>query len=110
MGMPIVIPYGANKGVYQVKNVTPKATEQSIIADEGYMALSQVIVTGDADLVSSNIKKDVTIFGVPGTLEGGGDTENWPTFEPPIILAVPVGIIDVFLREAVAATSTVIES
>ena len=33
-------------------------------------------VAGDADLAAGNIKKDVAIFGVTGTFEGGGDTYN----------------------------------
>lgn len=36
-----------------------------------YDGLSQVTVNGDADLVAGNIKKDVEIFGVTGTYEGG---------------------------------------
>lgn len=49
---------------------TPGTTDQSIAADQ-YLSGAQTIL-GDADLVAGNIKKDVNIFGVVGTYEGGG--------------------------------------
>lgn len=62
---------------YQQKTVTPSGTSIIVTADDGYEALSQVTVEGDADLVAENIKKDVNIFGVTGTYEGGsGVTET----------------------------------
>ena len=39
------------------------------VVTETYDGLSQVTVNGDADLVASNIKKDVDIFGVTGTYD-----------------------------------------
>lgn len=51
--------------------ITPGATNQTIAAGT-YLTGAQTIA-GDADLVAGNIKKDVTIFGVTGTLEGGGE-------------------------------------
>lgn len=46
--------------------ITPSATKQ---VKEGLY--SKVTVTGDSNLVAENIAKDVTIFGVTGTHEGG---------------------------------------
>ena len=49
--------------------VVPTTTDQSIAA--GYHNGSGV-VQGDADLVAGNIKQGVNLFGVVGTLTGGG--------------------------------------
>ena len=49
---------------------TPTTTAQTISAGQ-YLSGAQTIA-GDANLVAENIKKDVTIFGVTGTHEGGG--------------------------------------
>ena len=57
-------------GSYQSKTVTPSASQQTVLPDSGYSALSQVVVSGDADLVPGNIKSGVDIFGVVGTYDG----------------------------------------
>lgn len=48
---------------------TPGTTDQTI-ASGRYLTGTQTI-KGDANLIAANIKKDVTIFGVTGTHEGG---------------------------------------
>lgn len=53
------------------KTVTPSATSQTVLPDQGDDGLSQVTVSGDSNLLAGNIKKDVSIFGVTGTLESG---------------------------------------
>ncbi len=50
-------------------NIMPGTSAQAIT--QGYHD-GTGSVAGDADLVAGNIKKDVTIFGVTGTHEGGG--------------------------------------
>jgi hypothetical protein len=49
--------------------ITPSTINQTIAA--GFWSSANT-VSGDADLVAGNIKKDTVIFGVTGTLAGGG--------------------------------------
>lgn len=53
----------------QTKTVTPSASTQTVTPDSGKY-LSSVTVNGDSDLVASNIKSGVNIFGVTGTYTG----------------------------------------
>ena len=51
------------------KTITPSATEQTIYtSSSGYDGFSSVTVKGDSNLISSNIKNEVSIFGVTGSL------------------------------------------
>lgn len=52
------------------KTVTPGTSQQTAVASGRYTT-GTVYVAGDADLVASNIKKGVNIFGVAGTYDGG---------------------------------------
>lgn len=52
------------------QTITPTTTDQTITSGK-YLTGTQTI-KGDANLVAGNIKKDVSIFGVMGTHEGGG--------------------------------------
>ena len=56
---------------YEDKTLTPDFSNGDVIVnpDEGYDALSSVTITKDSDLVAENIKKDVEVFGITGSLE-----------------------------------------
>lgn len=54
----------------QTKSVTPGASAQNVTPDSGKY-LTKVTVAGDADLIASNIKSGVEIFGVTGTYAPG---------------------------------------
>lgn len=51
--------------------ITPGTTAQTAVASGRYTT-GDVVVAGDANLVPENIAEGVSIFGVPGTLSGGG--------------------------------------
>lgn len=51
---------------------TPTTTDQTISSGQ-YLTGVQTI-KGDANLLAENIKKDVVIFGITGTYEGGGSS------------------------------------
>ena len=65
----------------QTKTIIPSTIEQVIEPDEGYNGLTSVTVnavdnTIDANIVANNIRKDITILGVTGTLDVGIDTSD----------------------------------
>lgn len=61
--------------IQAAKTVTPTTTEQTAVAS-GSFTSGAVKVAGDTNLVAENIKQGVSIFGVTGTLAGGGGTSN----------------------------------
>lgn len=63
----------------QEKTVTPTASQQTITPDTNYDGLSKVVINGDSDLVASNIKSGVNIFGVTGTYTGTNSGGITPT-------------------------------
>lgn len=54
--------------------ITPSKNIQTITPDSEHSGFNKVTVAGDENLVASNIRKGVTIFGVTGTNEGGEDS------------------------------------
>lgn len=56
------------------QTITPGTTNQTIAAGK-YLTGAQTIA-GDANLVPGNIAKDISIFGIVGTLEGGIDISD----------------------------------
>lgn len=65
----------SNGQKYQTKDgIVPTAGGVTVIADSGYNALAQVKVIKEPNLVSGNIAKGVTIFGVTGTYVSPMDT------------------------------------
>ena len=54
----------------QEKTATPSQAEQVLSPDSGYDGLSKVTINGDSDLVATNIKQGVNIFGIEGTYQG----------------------------------------
>ena len=57
----------------ETRTVTPTAAGLQVNKSSSrYYGLFRVNVNGDANLLAANIKKDISIFGVTGTYEGGG--------------------------------------
>ena len=54
------------------KTVTPGTSNQNIVPDSGDLGLTSVVVEGDANLISENIKENVSIFGVVGSVKAAG--------------------------------------
>lgn len=79
----------------QIKNVVPGTTNQKVLPDDVYLALSEVNVEGDADLLPDNIKQGITIFGVEGTLQEQPELQEKeviPSVEENVIVEPDEGI------------------
>lgn len=58
----------------QTKSLTPDFSNGNVVVepDQGYDGIDEVTITKDVDLVASNIKKNVDLFGIVGSYEGSG--------------------------------------
>lgn len=70
--LSIYIQSGGASPTLQSRTVTPSSSQQTIYPQSGYDALSSVIVNGDSNLVSNNIKSGTSIFGIIGNYTGSG--------------------------------------
>ena len=69
--MSVQVKSSGSSPTLQSRTVTPSSSTQYITPQSRYDALSQVTVYGDSNLVSSNIKSGVSIFGISGSYNGG---------------------------------------
>lgn len=91
--MSVQVKSSGSSSILQSRTVTPSSSTQYITAQTGYDALSQVAVYGDSNLVSSNIKSGVSIFGVNGSAKSPfkfRETEVIPSGNGASTLTVPV--------------------
>lgn len=69
------------------KTITPTTSDQTAVTSGKYTT-GAITVKGDSNLKAENIKKDVSIFGVTGSLESGGSgdySETWVWNENPFL-------------------------
>ena len=77
--------------------VTPSQKTKTLVPDSDHSGFSKVTINGDDNLVASNIRKGVTIFGVTGTNEGGEDS---PIIMGNVVLSgLSIELQDVAIRE-----------
>lgn len=91
--MSVQVKSSGSSPTLQSRTVNPSSSTQYITAQTGYDALSQVTVYGDSNLVSSNIKSGVSIFGVNGSAKSPfkfRETEVIPSGNGVSTLTVPV--------------------
>ena len=67
--LAVYVQSGGASPTLQSRTVTPSSSQQTIYPQSGYDALSSVIVNGDSNLISSNIKSGTSIFGVSGSYQ-----------------------------------------
>lgn len=100
------VPGGTKSATQQLttqgaKTVTPGTSNQTAVASGRYTT-GDVVVSGDANLVPENIAEGVSIFGVQGTLSGGG--LEWIKYQSPTFRAPPT---DTFSQISIPIISNV---
>lgn len=76
----------------EARTVNPSTSSQSLTVNSGYsgngtITVNPVTASIDANIIAENIKKDVTILGVTGSLEsgGGGDVDHGGEYSVKVI-------------------------
>lgn len=88
---------GLQLSTQSAKTITPTTYSQTAVASGKYTT-GAVTVNGDSDLVPSNIKSGVNIFGVIGTYEGDSavsitrTVQSSPTTTPPLLGSLTVSV------------------
>ncbi len=67
----------------QSKSVMPGRNSLTVEPDTGYDGLSSVLVLGDSNLTSDNIRKGAEIFGISGLYVGSGGSTSAVTYSRP---------------------------
>lgn len=82
-GNTVTVPYGYHEstGTFTIDSYTGSYTAQPGVSNQtlptsGKYMTSDINISGDANLVADNIKKDVSIFGVAGTYQGSTQIIN----------------------------------
>ena len=85
----VVGTYDPKPNIQNTVTVTPTTLKQSVTPDSGYDGLGQVDINAvtaaiDPNILAENIKKNITILGVTGTVEEGsvGNVQESKTVEP----------------------------
>lgn len=87
----ITVTAGAKSSTHQLafqaaKTITPTTASQ-VAVSSGYYTGGDIVVAGDSNLVASNIKSGISIFGVNGTLVEG-DSESGDASSEDALVAV----------------------
>lgn len=96
---------GSKSGTKQLstqsaKTVTPTTSNQTAVSS-GIYTTGAITVKGDSNLIASNIKSGVSIFGVTGTYEGsGGSTSNVETCTISVINAENLTILGTIVNDS----------
>lgn len=65
----------------QSATITPGTTQQTVTPTSNNHYINSVTIAGDSDLIASNIKSGVSIFGVTGTYTGDGGSSSEITLQ-----------------------------
>lgn len=61
----------------QTRTVTPTTSTTTYAPSSGYDGFSNFTVSGDSNFISSNIRKDITIWRITGTLKPMDSHMSW---------------------------------